>query len=175
MGEILFAAEELERINNKLAAAIAADFAGVSSPLMLLGLLKGCQPFLSDLSRRLSDYHLPLVVDYLRVCSYVGTRSSGRVEISFPTGKWQTPPEQVVVVDDIFDTGLTLKEVIAFLHRQGVRRVKSCVLLRKRGCSRVDFEPDYCGAEIPDAFVVGYGLDCDDKYRELPYIKILEE
>ncbi len=171
--KILLSSEKIAAIVRELAAAIARDRTG-SGPLQLLGLLKGCQPFLADLSRELSRLGLPLKVDYLRASSYVGTASSGRVEISFLTGEWREPPTEVVVIDDIFDTGLTLKEVVRQLRERGAGRVRSCVLLRKRGCSRVAYEPDYCGTEIPDAFVVGYGLDCDEQYRELPYIRRLD-
>ncbi len=172
MTEVLYSANELEKVVADLAAAIAADFSG--RKLLLLGLLKGCQPFLADLSRQLSRYQLELAVDYLQVSSYVGTASSGRVTIK-PLNLDDSFCRRchVIVVDDIFDSGLTLKEVTAWLKERGAATVKSCVLLRKSGCSRVVMEPDYQGSVIPDAFVVGYGLDYNEQYRELPYIKIL--
>ena len=172
MTEVLYSANELEKVVADLAAAIAADFSG--RKLLLLGLLKGCQPFLADLSRQLSRYQLELAVDYLQVSSYVGTASSGRVTIK-PLNSDDSFCRQrhVIVIDDIFDSGLTLKEVTVWLKERGAATVKSCVLLRKSGCSRVVMEPDYQGSVIPDAFVVGYGLDYNEQYRELPYIKIL--
>jgi hypoxanthine phosphoribosyltransferase len=173
MERILLSREQLAEIVAELAAEIARDFAG-ARPLQLLGLLKGCQPFLADLSRALSRHHLPLAVDYLKARSYLGKASSGKVEITSLTGAGDLALEQVVVVDDIFDTGLTLKEVVAHLKRQGAGQVKTCVLLRKEGCSQVAIEPDYVGAVIPNAFVVGYGLDYNEQYRELPFIKVLE-
>jgi len=173
MTQILMNPEKISTIVRELATEIANDF-DATHPLQLLGLLKGCQPFLADLSRALSRHGLLLAVDYLRTSSYVGTRSSGRVEITALTPLSELNLENVLLVDDIFDTGLTLKEVTAHLLEQGATRVKSCVLLRKEGCNRVAFEPDYVGAVIPDAFVVGYGLDCDERYRELPDIRILE-
>ncbi len=172
MSEVLYSARELEKVVADLAAEIAADFAG--QPLLLLGLLKGCHPFLADLSRHLSRYQVELSVDYLQAKSYIGKASSGRVTIS-PLNPDDSfcRRRHVIVVDDIFDSGLTMKEVMAWLKERGAASVKSCVLLRKTGCSRVVMEPDYQGSVIPDAFVVGYGLDYNEQYRELPYIKIL--
>ena len=172
MSEVLYSADELEKVVADLAAAVAADYSG--RPLLLLGLLKGCQPFLADLCRQLSRYRMELELDYLQVSSYVGTSSSGRVTIKpLNTDDSFFRQRHVLVVDDIFDTGLTLKEVTAWLKEKGAASVKSCVMLRKSGCSNVVLTPDYCGATIPDAFVVGYGLDYNEQYRELPYIEIL--
>ena len=172
MSEVLYSTAALEKVVADLAAAVADDYSG--RPLLLLGLLKGCQPFLADLCRQLSRYRLELALDYLQVSSYVGTSSCGRVTIKpLATGDAFCRERHVLVVDDIFDTGLTLKEVMAWLKEKGAASVKSCVLLRKSGCSNVVLTPDYCGAVIPDAFVVGYGLDYNEQYRELPYIKIL--
>lgn len=173
MERILLSQEQLEEIVAELAAEIAGDFAGAAL-LQLLGLLKGCQPFLADLSRALSRHNLPLAVDYLKARSYVGTASSGEVEITPLGAVADLALNDVIVVDDIFDTGLTLKQVVAHLKGLGAKRVKTCVLLRKEGCSRVAIEPDYVGAVIPNAFVVGYGLDYNEQYRELPFIKVLE-
>ena len=173
MTQILFSESELKSVVVDLAAAIAADFAG--RKLLLLGLLKGCQPFLADLCRELSRYQLSLAIEYLQVNSYIGTASSGQVTIrqALPVSLWQGC--DVIVVDDIFDTGQTLKSVVAHLREKGAEKIKTCVLLRKEGSSRVVMEPDYCGAIIPDAFIVGYGLDYNEQYRELPYIKVLGE
>ena len=173
MTQTLYSESELKSVVADLAAAIAADCAG--RKLLLLGLLKGCQPFLADLCRELSRYQLSLVVEYLQVSSYVDTASSGQVTISqaLPDLLWQG--RDVIVVDDIFDTGLTLESVVAHLREKGAEKVKTCVLLRKEGSSRGVMEPDYCGAVIPDAFVVGYGLDYNEQYRELPYIKVFDE
>jgi len=165
MSEVLYSANELEKVVADLAKAIAADFP--DRQLLLLGLLKGCQPFLADLSRQLSRYQLDLAVDYLQVSSYIGTASCGRVTIKPVTvDESFCRQRHVLVVDDIFDTMVWLKE-------KGAASVKSCVLLRKSGCSDEVLTPDYWGAIIPDAFVVGYGLDYNEQYRELPYIKIL--
>ena len=173
MTQTLYTESELKSMVAGLAAAIAADFCG--RKLLLLGLLKGCQPFLADLCRDLSRYQLSLVVEYLQVNSYIGTSSSGQVTISQALPDVFRQGCDVIVVDDIFDTGLTLKSVVALLREKGAEKVKTCVLLRKEGSSRVVMEPDYCGAVIPDAFIVGYGLDYNEQYRELPYIKILAE
>lgn len=169
--KVLFSETDLKNIVSRLAAAIATDCG--ERRLLLLGLLKGCQPFLGDLCRALSPYSLPLTVDYLSASSYVGCESSGRVTIGDRLPAYDWPAFEVIVVDDIFDTGLTLSEVVAYLRRQGAAEVRTCVLLRKNGVGRVAFEPDYCGAAIDDHFVVGYGLDFNERYRELPDIRIL--
>ena len=173
MSRTLYSESELKNVVAGLAAAIAADSS--SRKLLLLGLLKGCQPFLADLCRELSRYQLSLAVEYLQVSSYVGTTSSGQVTISQIMPDVLEQDCEVVVVDDIFDTGLTLQSVVAHLREKGAEKIKTCVLLRKEGSSRVEMEPDYCGGVIPDAFIVGYGLDYNEQYRELPYIKILGE
>ncbi len=173
MTQTLYTESELKSMVAGLAAAIAADFSG--RKLLLLGLLKGCQPFLADLCRDLSRYQISLAVEYLQVSSYVGTTSSGQVTISQALPESLQQGCDVIVVDDIFDTGLTLKRVVAHLLEKGVQKVKTCVLLRKEGSSQVVMEPDYCGAVISEAFIVGYGLDYNEQYRELPYIKVLGE
>ena len=174
MSEVLYSEADLKKVVTELAAAIAADFTGQS--VLLLGLLKGCQPFMADLCRQLSFYRLNVAVDYLQVSSYVGSASSGKVMIKQLSVDesfcWQ---RNVIVIDDIFDTGLTLQTVMVWLQAKGAAQVKSCVLLSKSGCNQTEMVPDYCGVEIPAAFVVGYGLDYNEKYRELPYIKILAE
>ncbi|MBN2808848.1 MAG: hypoxanthine phosphoribosyltransferase [Deltaproteobacteria bacterium] len=171
MKQTLYTESEIKGVVAELAAAIAADFAG--RKLLLLGLLKGCQPFLADLCRELSRYSLSLAVEYLQVSSYCGTASSGKVtfDCGLPEGLGQGC--EVIVVDDIFDTGLTLQSVVSRLYENGAAKVKTCVLLRKEASHRVVLEPDYCGAVIPDVFIVGYGLDYNEQYRELPYIRAL--
>ncbi len=174
MVEVLYSESDLKKVVAELAVAIAADFTGRS--VLLLGLLKGCQPFLADLCRELSCYQVDIAVDYLQVSSYIGTASSGRIEIKqIAADDSFCRQRNVIVVDDIFDTGLTLEKVVAWVSENGAAQVKSCVLLSKSGCNRTEMTPDYCGVEIPAAFVVGYGLDYNEKYRELPYIKILAE
>jgi len=174
MSGVLYSENDLKKVVTELAAAIAADFTGRS--VLLLGLLKGCQPFLADLCRELSCHQVDIAVDYLQVSSYIGTASSGRVEIKqIAADDSFCRQRNVIVVDDIFDTGLTLQKVVAWLLENGAAQVKSCVLLSKSGCNQTDMAPDYCGVEIPAAFVVGYGLDYNEKYRELPYIKILTD
>ena len=174
MSEVLYSAGELENVVADLAAAIAADYVG--QKVLLLGLLKGCQPFLADLCRQLSNYPLTLAVDYIQAKSYVGSTSCGKVAIKqLAADDSFCLQRHVIVVDDIYDTGLTLKEVMGWLKEKGAASVKACVLLHKSGCSREAVKPDYCGISIPNAFVVGYGLDYNEQYRELPYIKILSE
>ncbi|MBN2231734.1 MAG: hypoxanthine phosphoribosyltransferase [Deltaproteobacteria bacterium] len=180
MSDIILTAEEIAVLNRRLAAEIAADLplTGPESGLTVIGLLKGCQPFMADLCRCLWHEGVALKIEYLRAKSYAGTCSTGQVALEFDLLKGLTgdqsrrepPTGPMLLVDDMFDTGLTLKTVAAELQRRYGGQVRTCVLLRK------ETHPDefglitYCGAVIPDRFVVGYGLDCDERYRELPHI-----
>ena len=162
---------QIEQIIEQLARQIAADQAD-GRPLMVIGLLKGCQPFMADLCRSLSGFGVRVEMEYLRVKSYLGRRSSGTVQI-FELPELDLAGREILLVDDIIDTGLTLREVIRFFRERGAVRVKTCVLLSKEG-SDVQ-AADYLGSTIPDVFVVGYGLDDDERYRELPYIGIVDQ
>ena len=122
MSGVLYSENDLKKVVTELAAAIAADFTGRS--VLLLGLLKGCQPFLADLCRELSCHQVDIAVDYLQVSSYIGTASSGRVEIKqIAADDSFCRQRNVIVVDDIFDTGLTLQKVVAWLFENGAAQV----------------------------------------------------
>lgn len=162
---------QIEQIIERLACQIAAD-QDDGQPLMVVGLLKGCLPFMADLCRSLSGFGVCLEMEYLRVKSYIGIRSSGTVKIC-ELPELDLVGRDFLLVDDILDTGLTLREVTRFFRERGVGRVRTCVLLGKEGhdASVVD----YLGATIPDVFVVGYGLDDAQRYRELSYIGIVSQ
>ena len=162
---------QIERIVKHLAAQIAADQAS-GKPLMVVGLLKGCLPFMADLCRFLSGFGVRVEMEYLRVKSYLGRRSSGTVQI-FELPEPDLVGREILLVDDIFDTGLTLLEVARFFRERGAGRVRTCVLLSKEG--RDVQVVDYLGTTIPDIFVVGYGMDDDERCRELPYIGIVNQ
>jgi hypoxanthine phosphoribosyltransferase len=173
VAEIILTAAEIAVINRRLAAEIAADLPP-GGPLTVIGLLKGCQPFMADLCRCLWHEGVALKIEYLRAKSYAGTRSSGSVELdSAPldelAGRATGP---FLLLDDVYDTGLTLRTAAGELRRRGIDSVRTGVLLRKEGRGDVG-DVTYCGAVIPDRFVVGYGLDYNERYRELPHIIIL--
>ena len=168
----LLSAVEIADIIEILAGEIADDFAG--RQLQLLGLLKGCQPFMADLSRALCRLNLSLAIFYLHARSYIGRQPGGMVKLTAASLVDNlSPTRPILLLDDIFDTGETIRQVAAMLKSQGFSEVKVCVLLQKKGREDHAGLVDYCGTLIPDKFVVGYGLDYQEKFRELPYLMIL--
>jgi len=168
--EPLFTAEQIQTRVSEMGAEIARDHAG-TTPL-LIGVLKGACIFLSDLVRATD---LRLGVEFMAISSYgAGTRSSGEVRI---VKDLDVPVEgrDILVVEDIVDTGLTLSYLIASLHGRGAKSVKLAALLDKWERRERQVKIDYCGFRIPDAFVVGYGLDFAERYRNLPYIAVIKD
>lgn len=163
--KIVFSPEVIQRRVRELAEQISADFAG-QQPIML-GVLKGCFIFLSDLVRQVD---LPLEVDFVRLASYGSSAtSSGRVQmVKAPELSLKGRP--VVVVEDIIDTGTTLKWLREYLESMEPSSVRLCVLVDKAERREVEVEVDYIGFKVPDGFLVGYGLDFDERYRVLPGI-----
>ncbi len=165
----LFAEEEVQKRVRLLARRISRDFIG--REVLLVGVLKGAFIFLADLSRRLT---IPVKVEFVRLASYgAGMESSGKVRITKDL-EISLKGKDVLIVDDIVDTGVTLKYLVRRLKARRPRSLKSVVLLDKPSRRRVHFEPDYKGFTIPDRFVVGYGLDFDEDYRNLGGIYVLE-
>ena len=168
--EPLLTATQIQTRIGELGAQIARDYAG-RNPL-LLGVLKGASLFLSDLVRATD---LRLGIEFMAISSYgASTRSSGEVKI---VKDLDVPIEgrDLIVVEDIVDTGLTLSYLLANLRSRGARSVKLVALLNKQDRRVRAVEIDYLGFDIPDAFVVGYGLDFAERYRNLPYIAILKD
>lgn len=167
--ELLFPRETIDRRVKELAAQISRDYEG-REPL-LVGILKGSFVFMADLMRALS---IPCRVDFVRMASYGGdTQSSGEVRI---TGGLEVPVRgrDVLIVEDIVDTGLTLSRLLGLLGERRPASIRVCALLDKSARRRVPFTADYVGFAIPDRFVVGYGLDCNENYRFLPDICMLK-
>src|SRR5262245_51259512 len=168
MVQVLLPAERVQQRVAELAQQIAADYEG--RPVTIVGVLTGCMIFLADLVRHLD---VPLRIAFLQASSYRGAVTTpGPLRID-PGLLPDLDGRHVLLVDDILDTGRTLEKVHAHVHGLGVASLRTAVLLRKAGRQEVAFEPDYCGFTIPDAFVVGYGLDFHDEYRHLPYIGVL--
>ncbi|MCA1556659.1 MAG: hypoxanthine phosphoribosyltransferase [Acidobacteria bacterium] len=168
--EPLFSAEQIQTRISELGAEIARDYAG-RNPL-LLGVLKGAVIFLSDLMRACD---LRLGVEFMAISSYgEATRSSGEVKI---VKDLDVPIEgrDILIVEDIVDTGLTLSYLMANLRSRGAHSVKLAALLNKQERRIRDVQIDYLGFTIPDAFVVGYGLDFAERYRNLPYIAVIKD
>ena len=168
--EVLISAERLQERIAELAKVIAADFR--ERPTTIVGVLTGCIMFLADLVRHLD---LALRIDLIQASSYRGpVTRPGELHIS-PELVPDVKGRHVLLLDDILDTGRTLHHLKAHLRSLGAASVCVAVLLRKQGRQVVELEPDYCGFDIPDRFVVGYGLDFNDEYRHLPYVAVLPE
>ena len=163
--KILVSEEELIEINKRLGAQITEDFRDKN--LLVLGILKGCVFFMTDLVRNID---LPLCIDFMTVSSYgSGTESTGRVKITKDVDI-DIKDYDVLIVEDILDSGKTLNYVSDILKTRGARSIKIVTLLDKPERRVAPITPDYVGCDVPDEFVVGYGLDYDQKYRNRPYI-----
>ncbi|HUZ22489.1 MAG TPA: hypoxanthine phosphoribosyltransferase [Streptosporangiaceae bacterium] len=166
--DVLITPERLQARIAELAAQIDTDYA--DRELLLVGVLKGAVMVMADLARAI---HLPVQMDWMAVSSYgSGTQSSGVVRIlkdldADITGR------HVLVVEDIIDSGLTLSWLVGNLESRGPASVRVCVLLRKPMATRIKVDVAYTGFDIDDAFVVGYGLDYSERYRNLPFIGML--
>lgn len=164
--EVLISEAEIQRRVQELAAEISSDYAQADE-LILVGVLKGAFIFLADLSRRLT---IPRSIEFMAVSSYDnGDQESSAVRLVMDLRK-NIEGKHVLVVEDIVDTGRTLNFLSELLAARKPESVKTCALVRKPDRARVDAEIDYLGFEIPDAWVVGYGLDYDEQNRTLPYI-----
>jgi len=162
-------AEELQRRVAELGAEISRDYAG--RRLLLVGVLKGAVFFLSDLMRYID---VPVEVDFMAVASYgSATDSSGVVRILKDLDA-AIEGRHVLIVEDIVDSGLTLQYLLRNLGSRGPRTLEVCALLTKPERRKVDLPTRYVGFEIPDRFVVGYGLDYAEQYRNLPFVAVLE-
>jgi hypoxanthine phosphoribosyltransferase len=168
--DILIPAHRIQERVGELARQIAGDFH--NRPVTIVGVLTGCLIFLADLVRHLD---VPLRIGLIQASSYRGSVTSpGALHIQ-PELVPDVRGRDVLLLDDILDTGQTLSYLVAHLRQLGADSVRVVVLLRKEGRQRVPLQPDYCGFDIPDVFVVGYGLDFNDEYRHLPYVAVLPQ
>lgn len=160
--------DEIKQIVERLGTQISKDYQG-RNPLFI-GLLKGCIPFMSDL---LKYVDIDCTLEYMKVSSYSGTESTGVVTVK--GGLPIVEGREIILIDDILDTGRTLDSVRKMLMEAGAKSVTICVLLDKPEGRKVDITPAYVGGLVPNEFVVGYGLDYNEHYRNLPYIGVLKE
>lgn len=166
---VLFSEEVLRGRVSEIAAQIDRDYAG-REPL-LVSVLRGSFIFMADLTRRIT---LPCTVDFMAVASYgAGTRSSGQVKIIKDLTE-SAEGKDILVVEDILDSGNTLSYLLQLLKARNPASIRLCTLLDKPSRRTKPVTPDYSGFSIPDEFVVGYGLDYAEKYRNLPYIGVLK-
>ena len=172
LAKIILPEAEIMRRVGELAGQITASYQAQSAAdLVVVGILRGAVVFMSDLIRRLP---LPLTIDFMAISSYGGsTESSGAVRILKDISE-SIEGKHVLVVEDIVDTGLTLQNLLDVLKARKPLSLAVCALLNKPSRRKAKVAVDYCGFEIPDEFVVGYGLDFAGHYRHLPYIGVLK-
>ena len=166
---VLLSEDEIRETVRELGGKITADYK--NSNLMLVTVLKGAVVFLADLMRQID---VPAEIDFMVVSSYgSGVKSSGVVKI---VKDLDVPlaGKDILIVEDILDSGLTLSYIKELLESRGPRSIRIATLLDKPSRRKVDLQADYIGFSVPDEFVIGYGLDYDEKYRNLPYIGILK-
>lgn len=169
--KVLYTEEEIALRVKELAAKISEDYKDIKKPLLTVGILNGAVMFYTDVVRRLT---IPVHFDFMIASSYdASTHSSGKVNIlknidNDPKGR------DILLVEDIIDSGTTMDYLVTYFKTKGAASVKVCTLLDKPSRRKVDVEIDYCGFEIPDEFIVGYGLDFAQHYRNLPYLGILK-
>lgn len=167
--EVLFSQQQLEERVDQIAQEITRDYAG--KEIVLISVLRGSFVFMADLCRRID---LPCTIDFMSVSSYgSGTSSTGQVQITKDLSG-DISGKHILVVEDILDSGNTLSYLLRVLEQRGPASVRLCTLLDKPDRRVKPVEVHYSGFTIPDAFVVGYGLDYAEKYRNLPYIGILK-
>ena len=168
--EILITEEALQARVAELGAQISRDYAG--KDLLLVSILKGAVVFMADLMRAVT---IPASIDFMVVSSYGGanTTTTGLVKIVKDLDA-DLSGRDVLIVEDIMDTGVTLSRLVPMLKMRNPESVRICAILDKPSRRKADIQPDYKGFEVPDEFVVGYGLDYDEKYRNLPFVGVLK-
>ena len=167
--KILVSEEELKEKVAQLGAQISKDYEGKN--LMLVSILKGSVVFMADLMRAIT---IPVSIDFMVVSSYgAGTKTSGLVKIVKDLDQ-NLAGKDVLIVEDILDTGVTLSKLKPMLELRNPNSIRICTILDKPSRRKADITADYEGFAVPDEFVVGYGLDYDEKYRNLPYVGVLK-
>jgi hypoxanthine phosphoribosyltransferase len=168
--KILFSRAAIQKRVQELAGQISGDYAG--RELVVIGILKGAFIFMADLIR---EIRIPCNIDFVRVASYdASSESSGKVVMTKDI-ETSIKGRDILIVEDIVDTGLTLQYLVDWLKESNPHSLKICVFLDKRKRRKVSFEADYVGFTIDDGFVVGYGLDFNERYRFFPDVYVIEE
>ncbi len=169
IGTVLITEEQIREKATEIGRQISEDYAG--KEIILVGILRGAVPWMADIMKRIT---LDMTIDFMAVSSYgAATKSSGVVKINKDL-ETDIDGKDVIIVEDIVDSGVTLNYLEGYLRSRGAATVKLCSLLDKPEGRRVDIKADYVGFTVDDRFIVGYGLDYDQRYRNLPYITWLE-
>lgn len=166
----LVSEDEIKTIVKRLGAEITAHYGSIEKELIVIGLLRGSFIFMADLIR---EIEIPLVVDFMTVSSYGdGTESSGDVKIVMDVDS-SIEGRDVLLVEDIVDTGRTFAKVVHMMKNRQPKSIKTCTFLNKPEARISEVPVDFCGKDIPDEFVIGYGLDHGQRHRNLPYVGVL--
>ncbi len=167
--KVLFSEEQIDKIIDRIGAEISKDYADKN--LLLVGIIKGSVIFMADLMRKIS---VPCTIEFMALSSYGnGTRSSGVVRV-IKDLSIDIKDYDVLIIEDILDSGNTLSQIKKMLEMRNPKSFKICTFFDKPERRTADIKADYVGAEIPDEFIVGYGLDFAEKYRNLPYVGVLK-
>lgn len=168
--KVLVSAEEIAEITKKLGEQISADYEG--KQLVLVGMLKGAMPFMMDLTKNIT---LPLEMDFIQTSSYHGGTSSSTAVMFKKDIETNVVDKHVLLVDDVVDTAKTITKVLEIFKGRGAASIELCCLLDKPEGRVVPYEAKYVGKVIPNEFVIGYGLDYNEYYRNLPYVGVVKE
>ena len=172
VAHILVSEAEIDAIVTRIAGEIDRDYSDPNKNLVLVCILKGSIVFMGDLMKKIK---VPVEIDCMKVSSYgAGTESTGQIHITLDLLRPDIDQCDFLIIEDIIDSGITLSHLTKYLKLKGAKSVKTCTLLDKPSRRKVNFTPDYCGVEIPDEFVIGYGLDYAEKYRALPFVGVLK-
>jgi hypoxanthine phosphoribosyltransferase len=172
LGNTLISYEQIQRRIADMGREISQDYAGKS--LTFVAILKGSFIFVADLIRQINP-EIPVEIDFMSVSSYGNQTSSSGTIVIEKDAEVEIKERHIIIVEDIVDTGLTLSHVYRILNDRGARTLKTATLLEKPGNSRYERKLDYVGFQIPSQFVVGFGLDYAQRYRNLPDIRVLDE
>lgn len=168
---VLISEEQIAERVGELAREIEDCYKTSGKKLLLLGILKGSVVFMAELMKQLRVH---VEIDFMQVSSYGSGTTSGNIKIMLDLARDDIKECDILIVEDIIDSGKTLSYLVEYLKLRGAASVRTVTLLDKPSRRTVDFSPDFRGFEIPDYFVVGYGLDFDEKYRALPFIGVLK-
>jgi len=170
VGEVMISHEEILKRAAEIGAQITSDYEGQG--VTLVGILRGAVPWMADVMKYID---LDVEIDFMACSSYgAATKSSGVVKINKDLDA-DIEDRNIIIVEDIIDSGITLKYLKGYLDNRGPRSIKTCTLLDKPEGRRTDMEADYVGFTVGNQFIVGYGLDFNQKYRQLPYISFLKD
>lgn len=171
IAKVVFTEEQLKAKVKELGQQITTDYQDEQEEIFCVGILKGASVFYTDLVR---EINLPVKFDFMIASSYGnGTSTTGAVKI-LKDLDYDIEGKHLIVIEDIIDSGTTMNYLLKYFQKRGAKTVKLCSLLSKPSRRTVDVKIDYCGFEVPDEFIVGYGLDYAEVYRNLPYIGVLK-